>query len=272
MRIEAAFKSEERLPLIPFITAGDPSLEVTLDVIRLLDKEKVTAIELGVPYSDPLADGPVIQSASERALSQGVTLTRVLELARTAREMGVTTPLVLFSYYNPIFRFGEEALVDRAYFSGLNGMIIPDLPWEEGRRFSQLAGERGMDLIPLVAPTSQERIRRIVSDARGFVYCVSSMGTTGMRQHFSAGVESFLDAVREYSPVPTAVGFGISRSEQVRHFLHHADAAVVGSALVRLIAAKGDRLQDCNRKAQAVAEIRESIRDLAAFPLPSPEG
>ncbi|MFD1395028.1 tryptophan synthase subunit alpha [Kroppenstedtia eburnea] len=262
MRIEAAFNSEDRLPLIPFITAGDPSLEVTLDMIRLLDEEKVTAIELGVPYSDPLADGPVIQSASERAVSQGVTLTRVLELARTAREMGVTTPLVLFSYYNPILRFGEEELVERARSSGLDGMIIPDLPWEEGRRFSRLAGEQGMDLIPLVAPTSRERIRRIVSDARGFVYCVSSLGTTGMRQHFSEGVEPFLDVVREYSPVPTAVGFGISRSEHVRHFLNHADGVVVGSALVRLIEAKGDRLRDSNRKEQAVAEIREFIRDL----------
>ncbi|GGA38673.1 tryptophan synthase alpha chain [Kroppenstedtia guangzhouensis] len=272
MRIEAAFSSGDRLPLIPFITAGDPSLEVTLDIIRLLDEEKVTAIELGVPYSDPLADGPVIQSASERALSQGVTLTWVLELVQTAREIGVTTPLVLFSYYNPILRFGEEYFLERARFSGLTGMIIPDLPWEEGRLFSSLAAKSGVDLIPLVAPTSRERIRRIVSDARGFVYCVSSLGTTGIRQHFSEGVDRFLDVVREYSPVPTAVGFGISRAEHVQHFLNHADAVVVGSVLIRLIEAKKDRLQDSNRKGQALAEIREFIRDLTALTVPFHEG
>lgn len=262
MRIEAAFNSTDRRPLIPFITVGDPTAGATLDLIRLLDEEKVMAIELGVPYSDPLADGPVIQAASERARRQGITLSRVLELARTAREEGVTTPLVLFSYYNPILNYGPEALADTAQSVGLDGMIIPDLPWEESRSFSRLTEERGLDLIPLVAPTSRERIRRIVSDAQGFVYCVSSLGTTGVRQRFSEGVDEFLEVVREYSPVPMAVGFGISCSEHVHRFLRHADAAVVGSALVRLIEAKGDSLQDPDRKGEALAEIQKFIREL----------
>ncbi|MDA8353525.1 MAG: tryptophan synthase subunit alpha [Firmicutes bacterium] len=263
MRIKKAFQEEARRRLIPFITAGDPDFETTLELVGLLDEERVTAIELGVPYSDPLADGPVIQAASARALEQGMNLPRVLELAEAARNRGVTTPLVLFSYYNPILRYGSEVLMTRAAQVGIDGMIIPDLPWEEGRELSRQAAEQGVDLIPLVAPTSRERIQRIVSDAKGFVYCVSSLGTTGVRSDFDQKVDAFLDTVREASPVPIAVGFGISRRKHVDRFLEHADAAVVGSALIRMAEQRKDALTDADRREEALEEIRQFVRELA---------
>ncbi|PTX59913.1 tryptophan synthase alpha chain [Melghirimyces profundicolus] len=263
MRLDEAFRAAGRRPLIPFITAGDPDLGTTLELIRILDEEKMTAIELGVPYSDPLADGPVIQAASGRALVHGVTLSTVLELACEARRNGVKTPLVLFSYYNPILQYGPQALITTAAEAGVNGMIIPDLPWEEGREIAESARVHGVDLIPLVAPTSRERIRRIVSDAQGFVYCVSSLGTTGVRSRFDLGVDDFLDTVREWSPVPTAVGFGISKAEHVRRFLKHADAAVVGSALVREVERAGEAFFDPARREEALEGIRRFVRELA---------
>ncbi|SMO42807.1 tryptophan synthase subunit alpha [Melghirimyces algeriensis] len=262
MRMKEVFQQKDRKPLIPFITVGDPDMSTTLDLIRLLDDEKVTGIELGVPYSDPLADGPVIQSASARALAHGVTLPQVLELADKAREIGVTTPLILFSYYNPILQYGPKSLVSQARKAGIDGFIIPDLPWEEGREMSAYASKQGVDLIPLVAPTSRERVRQIVSDAQGFVYCVSSRGTTGVRHAFEQEVDVFLDTVRKWSPVPTAVGFGISHSDHVQRFLQHADAVVVGSALVRKIEETGEKLTNPDRRNEALDEIRQFIRSL----------
>jgi tryptophan synthase alpha chain len=260
--IDQVFQQKEGQRLIPFVVAGDPTPQVTLDLLHLLQEEGASVVELGVPYSDPLADGPLIQEASERALRQGMNLTKVLELARTAREQGITLPLVLFTYYNPILQFGPERLVKEARAAGINGMIIPDLPWEEGKELTDLAAQQGIYLIPLVAPTSKERIRKIVRGARGFVYCVSSLGTTGIRQNFAQGVEEFLETVRQESPVPTAVGFGISAGSHVEYFLRHADAAVVGSALVREIALHQEALQDKEKRAAALESIRGFVRGL----------
>ncbi|MFC4078079.1 tryptophan synthase subunit alpha [Salinithrix halophila] len=266
--IEQAFRRPGR-KLIPFITAGDPDWETSLSLIRLLDQEDVTAIELGVPYTDPLADGPVIQAASDRALAKGMTLTGVLELARTAREEGVDTPLILFSYYNPLLRFGLSRLTRLAKESGIDGMIVPDLPFEESADLAELAEEANLCLIPLTAPTSKDRIERITAKARGFVYCVSSLGTTGTRSTFSSGVEAFLDTVKKSSPVPTAIGFGISRREHVDRFLKHADAVVVGSALVRMIEERLSRFKDPETREEALEEIRCFVRDLAAEEVPA---
>ncbi|OYD09711.1 tryptophan synthase subunit alpha [Paludifilum halophilum] len=261
-RLDRAFQQDRSRRVIPFIEAGDPDFNTSLDLVKLLDGEGVSAIELGVPYSDPLADGPVIQAASERALAEGMTLPKVLQLADAARAEGVRAPLVLFSYYNPILRFGPARLVQQAEAAGIDGMIVPDLPWEESEELSRFAGERGLHLVPLVAPTSRERIRQIASRAKGFVYCVSSLGTTGVRSAFADGVEAFLDTVKQHSPVPIAVGFGISRREHVDRFMAHADAAVVGSALVRQVEERREELQDPSKRRAALDGLRLFIRDL----------
>lgn len=263
-RIDHAFQTvNDRYRLIPFITAGDPDAVTSLELIRLLEEEGVTAIELGVPFSDPLADGPVIQAASDRALAAGMNLSGVLELAYQARQAGVETPLILFTYYNPVLHFGTGRLVQAAAEAGFDGFIIPDLPLEESEEMDRLAVNAGLHLIPLVAPTSRERIRAIVSTRKGgFIYCVSSLGTTGIRQHFSDGVESFLDEVRALSPVPIAVGFGISQPQHVEQMSEHADGVVVGSALVRLLESLGERLQQEERRSEALQEIRQMIREL----------
>ncbi|WP_107725457.1 tryptophan synthase subunit alpha [Desmospora activa] len=263
-RIDQAFQRyNDRYRLIPFITAGDPDAKTSLELIRLLDEEGVTAIELGVPFSDPLADGPVIQAASDRALAAGMNLRGVLKLAQQARQLGVQTPLILFTYYNPVLHYGVERLVAAAKEAGFDGFIIPDLPLEESEALDRMATDAELHLIPLVAPTSHERIRAIVSKRKGgFIYCVSSLGTTGIRQHFSDGVESFLDEVGSSSPVPIAVGFGISQPHHVEQMSKHADAVVVGSALVRLLESLGERLQQEESRAAALDEVRQMIRNL----------
>ncbi|MBA4496052.1 tryptophan synthase subunit alpha [Paenactinomyces guangxiensis] len=260
-QLQAAFRSQKE-HLIPFIMSGDPSLEVTLKLIYLLAEEGAAAIELGVPFSDPMADGPVIQAASERALQQNVTLSDVLELGRMVRQQGCDVPLILFTYANPVFQYGLERLVKQAVSCGFNGVIVPDLPYEESAPLRKLGSEAGLAVIPLVAPTSRQRIGKIVSDAQGFVYCVSSLGTTGMRQQFAGHVDSFLQIVREMSPVPTAVGFGISKREHVVRFLEQADAVVVGSALVRKIEELSPKLSDPEQCDDALNEVRVFVRGL----------
>lgn len=256
-------KGEKGNPLfIPYVTAGDPHPEVMLDLLLTLEQAGCDIIELGVPYSDPLADGPVIQAASARALQHGVTLSRVLEMAVDARHLGLTAPLVLFTYINPVMRMGFDRLCARAEEAGFDGLLIPDLPYEENEELLQIANRHGLVLIPLVAPTSGARLERIVSQAQGFVYCVSSLGTTGTRDSFSTEVVPFLDRVRRLSPVPTAVGFGLSKREHVVRFAPHVDAVIVGSALVREIAAVGEPLRDPVQRESALAHIHRFVRSL----------
>lgn len=260
-RLQTVLESEQQY-LIPFIMSGDPSLEVTRELIHLLAEEGAAAIELGVPFSDPMADGPVIQAASERALRQNVTLRDALELGKQVRQEGCKVPLILFTYANPVFQYGLPRLVDDAVACGFDGVIVPDLPYEESGLLRQLGLQAGLSVIPLVAPTSRQRIQKIVSEAQGFVYCVSSLGTTGIRQQFAGTVDSFLQTVRQLSPVPTAVGFGISKREHVERFRKQADAVVVGSALVRKIGELSAALVDPVQRAEALEEIREFVRQL----------
>ncbi len=260
-RLEQALERKAEY-LIPYIVCGDPNLETTRDIIGTLAEEGVLAIEIGVPFSDPVADGPVIQAAGERALKNEVTLSRVLELGKKVRSDGIDVPLILFSYANPVFHFGMERLVYEAVEHGYDGIIVPDLPYEESVHLRKWGGEAGLSVIPLVAPTSRKRIREIVSSAQGFVYCVSSLGTTGMRREFAEQTESFLDTVRMLSPVPTAIGFGISKREHVEHFLGHADAVVVGSALVQKIGELLPSLSDPSQRENGLTELRQFVRRL----------
>jgi tryptophan synthase alpha chain len=226
--------------LIPFVTAGYPDLETTERMVLGMIAAGADLIELGVPFSDPLADGPVIQRASQAALSRGTNLARILELVVHLRRQ-TEIPLVLMSYYNPILRFGPDLMVSAAARAGVDGLIVPDLPVEEAGLLLELGDAAGVALIPLVAPTSTpQRIAAIVGRARGFVYCVSLTGVTGAHGKYSEKLAGVIRVVRAHTDLPVAVGFGIAESGQARALAPQADALIVGSAIVNRIGAAGE--------------------------------
>jgi tryptophan synthase alpha chain len=234
-RIEDAFNSlkrEGKKGFIPFITAGDPDLQTTEELLVVLSQSGATLIELGVPFSDPMADGPVIQRASERALKHGFGLQQVLDTAAGARKW-MDTPIILFSYYNPLLQFGLKRIAKVAKDAGLDGVLVTDLTPEESGEFETELREQGLDMIFLIAPTStDERLRLVAQHASGFIYAVSRAGVTGARSTVSAEAERLVTRMRQFSSLPIAVGFGISNAEQVADVQRYADAVVVGSALV----------------------------------------
>jgi tryptophan synthase alpha chain len=228
-------KQEGRPAFVAFLTAGDPSLERTVAAALELEAAGVDVLELGVPFSDPLADGPVIQRSSERALGRGVTLARVLETVRRIREQS-ELPLVLFSYLNPLLQRGFERVAGEAARAGVDGVLVTDLPPEEAGEWIRAARAAGLETIFLAAPTSpDERLRRVAEASRGFVYAISRTGVTGERQALSDDARPLVERLRALSDVPVALGFGISTPEQVQQASAVADAVVVGSALVRFL-------------------------------------
>jgi tryptophan synthase alpha chain len=235
LRIEAkfkAFKPRERRAFIPYITAGDPSIEATEQIILELERSGADIIELGVPFSDPMADGPVIQRASERALAKHVSVRDCLDLVRRIRQHS-EVPIVLFSYLNPLLSLGLERLGDELRSAGVDGVLATDLVPEEADEFRAAMRDAGIDLIFLVAPTStDERIKRVSEASSGFVYAVSRTGVTGVRQNLSEAAANLVQRVRRFTDLPVAVGFGVSTPEHVAEVWQHADAAVVGSRLV----------------------------------------
>ncbi|CAI6080949.1 tryptophan synthase subunit alpha [Cohnella sp. JJ-181] len=250
--------------LIPFLTMGDPDLETSVRLIAAAEAAGAHMIELGVPYSDPLADGPVIQRASERALRHSISLTDCIGVATKAREAGVRMPFILFTYFNPALQLGLERFFSLLQEHGFSGVIIPDLPLEEDAEVREIAERTGVHLIPLVAPTSEARVERIASRAKGFVYCVSSLGVTGVRSDFHAGIDQFLATVRRASNVPICVGFGISSREHAERFAGIADGVIVGSAIVRQVEASlpPSALGDAGRTEAGLAEVRVFIAGL----------
>jgi len=248
--------------LIPFLTVGDPDIETTLEIIERLEDAGADILELGVPYSDPLADGPVIQRASSRALQQLITVRTCLDVAKQSRERGVKMPFVLFTYYNPVLQMGLNEFFDQASAHGISGLIIPDVPYEESGELLERADQAGIALIPLVAPTSSERIERILNNGRGFVYCVSSLGVTGERASFHEGVDAFIRDVKSRTDLPVAVGFGISSREQVERFSELCDGVVVGSAIVRTIESLIPDLMNADKREDALLQIREFVAEL----------
>ena len=237
-RIQRRFqelKNWNRKAFIPYITLGDPSLEATCRLVAELENAGADLIELGVPFSDPLADGPVIQRATERALKGGFTLREGLKAVSDLRQQ-VKLPFVLFSYYNPLFAYGLETLARDARASGIDGVLITDLSVEEAESPVKILRQMGLDTVFLAAPTStDERIQKIASFSSGFIYAVSRTGVTGTRNSISEEVAPLTTRIRSHSALPIAVGFGISNPEQVREVGHQADGAVVGSAIVRCI-------------------------------------
>ena len=229
----SALRTNDGKGFIPFITAGDPDLKTTEELLFELSKAGATIIELGVPFSDPMADGPVIQRASERALKHGFGLEQVLAVAERARKQ-ITTPIILFSYFNPLLQFGLKHLAQRAVESGIDGVLVTDLTPEEADEFSNDLRVNGLDMIYLVAPTSTDaRLELIAQKASGFIYAVSRAGVTGTQDSVSAQAEELVKRMRRFSDLPVAVGFGISTREQVLDVQRYADAVVVGSAIVQ---------------------------------------
>ncbi|ACA59696.1 tryptophan synthase subunit alpha [Candidatus Desulforudis audaxviator] len=263
-RIAAAFgrlRERGEKGLIPFVTAGYPNLEATRSLVLAMAESGADLIELGVPFSDPLADGPVIQRASQAALGAGTSLAGILALVRELRRE-TDVPLVLMSYFNPIFSFGPGPLMSAAALAGADGLIIPDLPLEEAGPVLERADECGLDLIPLVAPTSTpRRIAAIAGQARGFVYCVSVTGVTGTQAGYSEKLVGVCRTVREHTGLPIAVGFGIARDAQVRALAPHVDALIVGSAIVDLIDG-ADENGSVKRVCSLVLELKQALQKI----------
>ncbi|MDO8532735.1 MAG: tryptophan synthase subunit alpha [Dehalococcoidia bacterium] len=238
-RLVAAFdraRGQGRLALIPFLTVGYPDVSATPDLVSAVVAGGADIVELGVPFSDPLADGATIQKASAAALGQGVTLLTCLETAGTLRRRGVDAPLVLMGYYNPFLAYGLERFARDAARQGVDGVIVADLPPEEAEPFHGLCRAQGLDMVFLLSPTSTDaRVRRVCRLASGFIYCVSLTGVTGARQEMSSAVADLIRRIRGHTTLPLAVGFGISTPEHVRAVAGLADGAIVGSALLDAI-------------------------------------
>lgn len=258
----AQLKEQNRTALIPFLTVGDPDLDTSLKIVKELELAGADIIELGVPYSDPLADGPVIQRASQRALQNQLNITDCIKFAAKARKSGIELPFILFSYYNPILQLGIERFFELLIEHDISGMIIPDLPIEEDDEVRQLSIQHNIHLIPLVAPTSKDRIAKISSHAAGFVYCVSSLGVTGVRSEFHEGIEDFIQTVKQSTKLPIAVGFGISSHEQVAQFSSLCDGVIIGSAIIRKIEEVLPLLQSEQSREKGLLQIREYVRKL----------
>jgi tryptophan synthase alpha chain len=235
----ARLKAQHAPGLVTYVTAGDPDLPKTEGILRALDRGGADVLEVGVPFSDPLADGPVIQRATERALAAGTTLSGVLEMVKRVRPE-LRAPIVIFSYANPILRLGPERFADEARAAGVDGVLVLDLPIEEADDFRALLASRGIDTILLLSPTTtDDRLRRAAALGSGFLYAISRLGVTGARDALADGAEEMVRRIRTVSTLPIALGFGISKPEHVREVGRWADAAVVGSALVNVIAQAG---------------------------------
>ncbi|MCX5698833.1 MAG: tryptophan synthase subunit alpha [Candidatus Omnitrophica bacterium] len=237
-RIDKKFiqlKNQNKKAFIAFITAGYPDLSTTARLVITFEKNGVDIIELGVPFSDPLADGPMIQEASGYSLGQGTNLVKILDLVRQLRKH-TSLPICLMTYYNPVFCFGEKNFVDQAVAAGVDGIIIPDLPYEEAREFSRYANQKGLVNICFISPTSSAaRIKAILKVARGFIYYVSLTGVTGSRKSLAADLKIKLAAVKKLTTKPVCVGFGISCAQQVRQVRKISDGVIIGSAIVAKI-------------------------------------
>lgn len=228
---------------IPFITCGDPDLETTAAVVRAAVENGADLIELGIPFSDPTAEGPVIQEANVRALNGGVTTDKIFGLVRELRK-NVTVPMVFMTYANVVFSYGSERFISTCREIGIDGLILPDVPYEEKEEFLPLCRKYGVDLVSLIAPTSESRIAMIAKEAEGFLYIVSSLGVTGTRSEIKTDLASIVDVVRQNTEIPCAIGFGISTTEQAEKMAGIADGAIVGSAIVKLIAQYGKDAPD----------------------------
>ena len=251
-KISQAFKNGKAF--IPFITCGDPDLETTKKCVLEMVKAGADLVELGIPFSDPTAEGPVIQEANERALKAGVTTDKIFDFVKDLRKE-TDVPMVFMTYANVVFSYGSERFMKNCKEVGIDGVILPDLPYEEKEEFLPVCHEYGVDLISLIAPTSKDRIAMIAKEAEGFIYLVSSLGVTGMRSEITTDLDSIVKLIRENSKVPCAIGFGISKPEQAAKMAAISDGAIVGSAIIKLIN------EDKDTAPQRVGEYVKQMKD-----------
>lgn len=251
-RIAEAFRNGKAF--IPFITCGDPDLETTAKVVRAMVDAGADLIELGIPFSDPTAEGPVIQEANVRALAAGATTDKIFDLVRELRK-DVTIPMVFMTYANVVFSYDAEVFIKTCSEIGIDGLILPDLPFEEKEEFSDLCSKYQVALISLIAPTSENRIAMIAKEAEGFVYVISSLGVTGTRTEITTDIGAIVKLIRENTDIPCAVGFGISTPGQAHDMAEKSDGAIVGSAIIKLLAKYG------RKAAEPIAEYVKSMKD-----------
>lgn len=251
-RISDIFKN--RKAFIPFITAGDPNLAITEELVIAMAENGADLIELGIPFSDPIAEGPVIQEADIRALKSGTTTDKIFETVRRIRQK-TSIPLAFMTYINPIFAYGADKFISSCAQAGIDALIVPDMPFEEKEELHPCCRRYGIDLISLIAPTSHERIKTIAKEAEGFIYCVSSMGVTGVRKEITTDVAEMVSLVKQTKDIPCAIGFGISTPEQAAGMAAAADGVIIGSAIVKLIAQYGEN---------CVEPVRDYVRAIRA--------
>ncbi len=242
---------------IAFITCGDPDLETTKSVVKEAVANGADLIELGIPFSDPTAEGPVIQGANLRALTAGTTTDKIFDMVKELREE-VTVPMVFMTYANVVFSYGSDDFIRICSEIGIDGLILPDLPFEEKEEFAPICHKYGVDLVSLIAPTSENRIAQIAREAEGFIYVVSSLGVTGMRSEIKTDLESIVASIRENAKVPCAIGFGISKPEQAKKMADISDGAIVGSAIIKIIEKYG------KESPKYVGEYVKSMKDAIA--------
>lgn len=254
-KISRAFENGKAF--IGFVTAGDPDLETSEKIMLKMAEAGCDLIEIGIPFSDPIAEGPVIQEANLRSLSQGTTTDKVFELTeRVSKQIDI--PLVYMTYLNVLFKYGYDNFLEKAVKAGISGVIIPDLPFEEKQELQSVAEKYGIDVISLIAPTSENRIKMIASDAKGFVYAVSSLGVTGTRSEITTDLDTITKHIKDVTDVPVAIGFGINTPEQAKKYADIADGVIVGSAIVKIIAKYGKNAPDEVYK--YVKSMKDAIR------------
>ncbi|MCL2367267.1 MAG: tryptophan synthase subunit alpha [Oscillospiraceae bacterium] len=250
-KISKAFEGKKAF--IAFITGGDPDIETTENLIIAMAKSGVDIIEIGIPFSDPVAEGIVIQEADERALAGGCTVDKLFDMVTSVRQ-SVDTPILFMSYINPIFVYGKERFMEKCSQCGIDGVIVPDLPFEERDEIAAECLKYGIAQVSMIAPTSQERIDSIAEASQGFVYCVSSLGVTGVRSEINTNIAEMIEQVKNVSNTPCAVGFGISTPEQARDMAARSDGVIIGSAIVKLVAQYGT---------QSVEPVTQFVRNVS---------
>lgn len=256
-RIKSAF--ENKKAFIAFVTGGDPDLETTEALIPKMAEAGADLIEIGIPFSDPIAEGVVIQGADERALKSGTTTDKLFDMVSRVRRK-VDIPLVFMTYINPVYTYGTEKFAKKCAECGIDGVIIPDVPFEEKDEVSDACKAAGIELVSMISPTSKERISMIAKEAEGFLYCVSSLGVTGVRSKITTNIKEMVDHVKEVSDIPCAIGFGIATPEQAREMAAVSDGAIVGSAIVKIIAQYG---RDCIKPVcEYVREMKEAVESV----------
>jgi len=254
IKIREAFHNKKAF--IAYLMAGDPDLAVSAQYILTAQEAGAALVEVGIPFSDPIAEGPVIQAASQRALAAGTTTDKLFEMVTRVRR-SVSIPLLFMTYLNPIYVYGKERFLMTCRESGIDGIIVPDMPFEEKGELSEDCTKFGIDLISMIAPTSDERIAMIAKEAEGFLYCVSSLGVTGMRSEINAGIGQVVARAKQFTDIPCAIGFGISNPVQAKNMAQIADGVIVGSAIVKMI---GEYGTDCIEPVkQFVKTLKEAV-------------